>query len=277
MQYKKKKPKKILKVYVSCAIAKPLNGSLPRSNTSHMLRLTPITYKYKNGKTEKKTQVQTYLLKGLRGAVRHAVMGVCNDIGLEVCHTTDKETTKDGTSLLPSGFHLLGSCGENGESCIVHNLFGSMRKEGKITVCADPIANILHKTGQVQGIQNVHIATENRICLTYDRKTAQDFSERYFSGNFTYEVDVTECSLEELGLLIHAVVQLDRYSRGYNAGYGHLKTLKLSLLSKTAKHDLICNQNDGTFDVHEAVLEESLQEEVLSAQQAWEDYIAAHS
>ncbi len=46
-------PSKILKVYCYTPISKPLNGSLPRSNTSHLLRLYPVEYTYKNGKKKK--------------------------------------------------------------------------------------------------------------------------------------------------------------------------------------------------------------------------------
>ena len=42
--------KKILKVQAFTPISKPLNGSLPRSNNSHFLRLYPVSYKYTSGK-----------------------------------------------------------------------------------------------------------------------------------------------------------------------------------------------------------------------------------
>ncbi|MFX1512651.1 MAG: hypothetical protein ACFFCQ_08700, partial [Promethearchaeota archaeon] len=45
--------KKILKVLVYTPIAKPLNGSLPRSNNSHFLKLYPIKYWYGKGKEKK--------------------------------------------------------------------------------------------------------------------------------------------------------------------------------------------------------------------------------
>lgn len=274
MLYTKNVPKKILKVFVSCAIAKPLNGAMPRSNTSHLLRLYPVTYKYNNGKQEKEKEVQSYHIKGLRGAVRHAVMGVCHGMGLEVCHTTDKEATKDGTSLLPPGFHLLGACGNKDENCVIHDIFGSKGQEGLIAVYAEPIANIPHKTNQANGVQNVHIATENRICKTFDGKTAQDFGERYFSGEFAFEIDVTRCSPNQVGLLIQAILALQRFGRGYNAGYGHLKVLKFQLLKQNIQRVPVWI-NDF-FMVIEDIAEESLKDESLDALQAWEDYLAAH-
>jgi hypothetical protein len=275
MQFRKNRPKKILKIFVSCAIAKPLNGSFPGSNTSHLLRLYPVAYTYKNGKQEKEKEVQSYHIKGLRGALRHAVMEVCHGAGLEVCHTTDKEATKDGTILLPPGFHLLGACGTNGESCVVHNIFGSKGQEGRITVYADPIANIPHKTSQANRVQNVHIATENRICKTFDGKTAQDFGERYFSGEFAFEIDVTHCASEQVGLMIQAIMALKRLGRGYNAGYGHLKVLKFQLLERIVQRVPVWI--DDFFAVVEDIAEESLKDESLEALQTWEDYLAAHS
>ncbi|MFQ5976834.1 MAG: hypothetical protein ACE5OZ_01730 [Candidatus Heimdallarchaeota archaeon] len=269
-------PRRVLKVSVSCVIAKPLNGTLPRSNTSHLLRLYPVGYSYKNRNKEVQSEIQTYHLKGIRGAIRHAVMGFCHDHGVEICHTTDKETTKDGTPLLPSGFHLLGHCAENGGSCLVHDLFGSMRQEGHITVYAPPIASPSQKTAQLENIQPVHIATEHRICQTFDNKTAQEFGERYFSGDFTFEVDTTNCSPRELGLLINSIMTMNRLGAGYNAGYGHIKVKAFLLVNRVVSRQAIWGQ-DEEFQVQEKIAETSLKTEVLEAFSAWEEYIAAHS
>lgn len=276
MQYKNISPKRILKVFVSAGIAKPLNGALPHSKNSHFLRLYPVTYNYSNGKQEKTATAQTYHIKGLRGALRHAVMQVCHEAGLEVCHTTDKEATQDGRSLLPPGFHLLGACSQNGGSCIVHDLFGGMNQEGQIAIYADPIANISHKTSQITGVQNVHIATEHRIVLTYDRKSVQDFGERYFSGQFVFEITVTDCSSEQLGLLVQAIMALDRLGAGYNAEYGHLKVTQFQLLERRVNRTPEWDTHE-TFQIKEEIDEKSLKDEVLKGLKAWDDYVAAHS
>ena len=276
MKCHKNQPLKILKVSVSCTIAKPLNGTLPHSKTSHFLRLYPVTYSYKNRNKVIQSEVQTYHLKGLRGAIRHAIMGYCHDIGLEVCHTTDKEATKDGTPLLPPGFHLLGSCVKNGGSCIVHELFGSMTQEGHIAVYAPPIASPSQKTAKLENVQNVHIATEHRICLTFDNKAAQDFGERYFSGDFSFEVDVTKCSPIELGLLINAIMTMKRLGAGYNAGYGHIKVKRFQLVNRTSARKAVWD-DEKIFEVQEEIVEDSLKKEVLEAFTAWEDYVAAHT
>ncbi|MFQ5979250.1 MAG: RAMP superfamily CRISPR-associated protein [Candidatus Heimdallarchaeota archaeon] len=268
-------PEKILKVFVSCNIAKPLNGAVPRSNIAHLLRLVPVSYTYKGGKQEKKATVQTYHIKGLRGALRHAVMEICHAAGLEICHTTDKEATKDGQSLLPAGFHLLGACGKNGDRCVVNELFGSMNRESRITVYSDPIGSIPHKTSVANGIQNVHIATENRICKTFDGKVAQDFGERYFSGAFTFEINLTHCTSLQQGLLIQAAMALKRLGGGYNAGYGRLTVQQFQYLKRITKRVPIWTED--TFKVNEEVIEESLKDEPLAALQAWEDYLATRS
>ena len=66
---------------------------------SHFLRLYPVSYKYTSGKEEKETTVETYYIKGLKGAIRHEMMRICKNNNLEVCHTTDKETDKSGNKL----------------------------------------------------------------------------------------------------------------------------------------------------------------------------------
>ena len=97
-------PQRILKIYCYVAICKPLNGSFGSSKGSHLLKLVPIPYTYLNKQKEltHKT-VDSYLIKGLRGAVRHKVMEVCFLAGLEVCHTSDKTEDKDKNPLLPQG------------------------------------------------------------------------------------------------------------------------------------------------------------------------------
>ena len=204
----------ILKVFCYTPIAKPLNGSSPGSNTSYMLKLDSIPYKYKgkNGKKEKKANnnkstknakntknakstigtkkakvmnesfVVLYMLKGIKGVLRRKIASICFEKGQEVCHSTDKETDKHGNKLIPEGFHQLGSCVDNGE-CILHQIFGSKGNEGIISVFADPIGKIDHKTAKIpERVQKVHIASENRINLSYTGKSIQDFNERYFSG-----------------------------------------------------------------------------------------------
>ncbi|MFX1250294.1 MAG: RAMP superfamily CRISPR-associated protein [Promethearchaeota archaeon] len=268
-----KSPQRVLKVVAYTAIAKPLNGSLPRSNKSHFLRLYPVSYSFKKGKEEKEATTETYFLKGLRGAIRHQVMQTCYDAGLEVCHTSDKEFDKAGNSLLPPGFHLLGQCKGNGE-CIVHQVFGSKGNEGLIAVYAEPISSINHKSAIPENnVQAVHIATENRVCLSFEGKAIQDFGERYFSGEFSFEINVSKCSNEQVGLLIEAVLNLEKLGRGYNAGYGKVQIKRLSLVERESKKDLVWEEED--FTIKEEIIERSLKREVLEAREAFNAYLKA--
>ena len=261
--------RKILKIYAFTPIAKPMNGSLPSSKITHFLKLNPTSYEYKNGKTTKTATAQTYLLKGLRGVVRHKIMDITQNVGMEVCHTTDKETDKHGNNLLPPGFHLLGSCQENGE-CIVHQLFGSKTNEGIIRFRADPIANIPEKSAILpEKVQRVHIATENRINLAYDKKSIQDFKERYFSGYFEFEIDVTKCTFPQIGLLIEAIMNLEQYGRGFNSGYGEIQIKKFQLLERHVNRSPLWNAK--SFEIQEEIHVTSLKQEVLDGLDAWKN------
>ncbi|MHA1946156.1 MAG: RAMP superfamily CRISPR-associated protein [Candidatus Hodarchaeales archaeon] len=263
--------RRILKVRAFTPICKPLNGSLPSSKTSHLLRLTTFDYKYKVGKEIKTGTANAYLIKGLRGAVRHQVMAHCKDLGLDICHTSDKETDKQGRIFLSEGFHLLGSCLDKNE-CIIHAVFGSKRHASKIRVSALPIANITHKTFRTDfKFQNVHIATEKRVTLAFDGKPIQDFGERYFSGEFEFEIDVSKCTDEETGMLVEAVMYMQKFGGGINTGYGELQILNLNLVKSTViREPKITEKNDFTIEEH--LREESIPAEFTDALTAWKEY-----
>jgi len=260
--------RKILKVKVYTPICKPLNGSLPSSKISHMLKLSPFNYQYTSGKETKTKTTTAYMIKGLRGVLRHQVMANCKEHGLEVCHTSDKETTRQGKSLISEGFHLAGSCLEKNE-CIVHAVFGSKGNKSKIRVSSLPIANISHKTFQTDfRFNNVHISTENRVALTYEGETIQDFSERYFSGEFEFEIDVSECTAEETGMIIEGVMYMYRLGRGHNTGYGELKIKKMKLVKMvTIREPKISGKEE--FTIKEHVREEAIPGEFTEALTAW--------
>jgi hypothetical protein len=264
--------RKILRVRVFTPICKTLNGSLPSSKTAHFLRLTEVPYTYQVGKERKTASVATYFIKGLRGVVRHQAMIQCHQLGLEVCHSSDKEATKQGEKLLPEGFHLLGECHKKQQECIIHSIFGSMHHPSKIVVSADPIASITHKTYETDTqIQNVHIATETRIALSYEGKAIQDFGERYFSGEFTFELDVTQCQPAELGLLIESVMHLTQLGAGFNAGYAKIKIQELTLLQRRITRGLKWSDSE-MFEVVEDIKETPLPKEVMQSLTAWKKY-----
>lgn len=266
----------ILKVFCYTPIAKPLNGSLPRSNASHMLKLDSIPYTYngKGAKEKSESFAILYMLKGIKGVLRRKIALICFEKGLEVCHSTDKETDKHGNKLLPEGFHQLGSCIDNGE-CILHQIFGSKGSEGIISVSADPICSISHKTAEIpESVQKVHIASENRINLTYNGKSIQNFNERYFSGYFTFEADLSQCSPEQMGLIIESAMNFDRLGRGYNSGYGHIEVKKLQLLRRTISMNPLL-AGDGSFIIQKEIDEEPLEKLFQQSLEAWRNGTAA--
>ncbi|MFX0092117.1 MAG: RAMP superfamily CRISPR-associated protein [Candidatus Hodarchaeota archaeon] len=268
-------PSVVLKVRAYTSICKPLNGSMPRSNQSTFLRLQPIKYQYKDGKEFKEEHVEAYHIKGLRGAVRHAVMNVCYNQGLEVCHSSDKKEDKEKRSLIPQGFHVLGECvnGSRKEECITHAIFGSKGHEGKLRVFTYPIANVKHKTTQFSvGVQSVQLATENRVCMSFDNRPIQDFKEKYFSGEFTFELDVTKLNATERGLIIDSLMVLEKLGRGFNAGYGLVKVQEFQLVKRVVKRVPV--MEGDKFIIHEDIAEEPLTKEVFEAMEAWEQYLS---
>ncbi|MFQ6123858.1 MAG: RAMP superfamily CRISPR-associated protein [Candidatus Heimdallarchaeota archaeon] len=270
-----KKIKKVVSVVAWTPIAKPLNGTLPRSKNSTMLRLAPVEYTYKHGKEVKSGRVETYLIKGLRGALRHSAMSLLREAGLEVCHSSDKEATQEGKALIPEGFHPLGACEK--DPCILNRIFGWMRHQSRIAVYADPIGCPKHKTFAADvPLQPVQIATENRVALTFDHEAIQDFGERYFSGEFRFHIDVSALEPEELGLVIQSAMTLHRLGRGFNAGYGHIKIQQLTLEQVTTERRLQWDGN-GSFRVEETESREPLHQEVLDALQAFQLYLNAQT
>ncbi len=266
-----KNPRKVLKIFCYTAIAKPLNGSMPKSNKTYFLKLYPVPYTYGNGSKKKEAEVFTYFIKGLRGAVRHSAMSILHELGIEACHSSDRETDKEGKSLIPSGFHLLGSCVGNGGECLIHQIFGSKGHEGLISVWADPIGNIKHKTASLdQAVQKVHMTTDNRVNMSFEGKTIQNFGEQSFSGYFSFEIDVSHLNSLQLGFILQCVVGLEKIGRGFNAGYGRLEVQEFELLQRKVHKKV--EWNGSRFKVLQDVKEESLKEEVESAMQEWEKY-----
>ena len=264
------KPQKILKVVVFADIVKPLNGATTMSKVSHLLKLEPISYTY--GK-DKITESITYFIKGLKGAVRHAFMRMCKGSDLEVCHSSDKEFDKHGKSFLPQGFHLLGACLKDENPCILQQIFGQKGQQSLISVRAPAITSIKHKTAEFdRNIQKVHIATETRIMLSAKQKTMQDFGERYFSGQFYFEINVTRCQLAQLGSIIQAVSsQLHRLGRGYTAGYRHIEVQEMQLLTRKTSTALV--PTGESFKVQKVFEDKPIPQLVNQAIKAWNSFL----
>ncbi len=212
-----KKTKKRIVVRAFTPIAKPINTIVQKNST--MLLLGEISYT--NG--SKTFNTKLYYLKGLRGMLRYACMGLAHDRDIEVCHSSEKTELKDGTKLIPQGFHPLGACGP---PCVLRRIFGTFREESRIIVSADPITSISHKEHITEvSVQKVHIASENRIALSYDRIPIQDFRESYFSGYFTFSIDVTKLTDDEIKFLLESLLYIEYYGGGRTAGYGQVKIL----------------------------------------------------
>ena len=244
-----KTTKKQLVVRAYTPIAKPLNASIQKNST--MLLLGEIPYV----NSSKTFNTKIYYIKGLRGMLRHAAMALAHDCGIEVCHSSEKTELKDGTKLIPDGFHPLGSCDP---PCMLQRIFGSFREESRISVSADPITSISHKDYTTDvAVQKVHISSENRIALSFDGIPIQDFRESYFSGYFTFSIDVTKLTNEEIKFLMESLLYIETIGACKNAGYGHVKLLDFDLQKietlKTVERD------DGVYKVTEETEVESIE------------------
>ena len=237
-----KNAKKQIIVRAYTPIAKPLNASIQKNST--MLLLGEIPYI----NSSKTFNTKVYYIKGVRGMLRHACMSLAQDCGIEVCHSSEKTELKDGTQLIPSGFHPLGTCDP---PCILRRIFGTFREESSISVLTDPIASIKHKEYTTNiPVQKVHISSENRIALTYDRMPIQDFRESYFSGYFSFIIDVTNLIDDEIKFLMESLLYIETLGGGKNAGYGRVKIFDFEV-QKIAVKRKINRENDAYKVVEE--------------------------
>lgn len=266
---------RIIKVKAFVPVARTINGSLTQGNMSYLMKLTPLPYTYTSGKQQKTTSTSAYRIKGLRGGVRHAVMKVCVEAGLEVCHSSSKVEDKHGNSLLPAGFHAQASCieQEKEQECIVHQIFGSIRHTSIMAVDSPPVVNPRHETAKFSvPVQHLYIGVENCTVMSYDGKPIQNFKHHYVSGELQFELDVTSCQPQQLGLLLEAITQLEKIGGGYNIGYGHISRLKFSVVIRTITKKRSW-EDDGFVITHD-IVDESLQQELYEALTAWQHYLS---
>ena len=244
-----KKKKKLVVVRAYTPIAKPINTSIQKNSTMLLLGEIP----YENG--SKTFNTKLYYIKGVRGMLRHACMRLAQDCGIEVCHSSEKTELKDGTKLVPSGFHPLGTCDP---PCILRKIFGTFREESSIAVSADPITSIKHKEYTTDvSVQKVHIASENRIALAYDGIPIQDFRQSYFSGYFAFSIDVTKLTDEEIKFLMEALLYIETLGGGKNAGYGRVKVLDFELQKVEIERKTV--RDNGTYKVIEEMEAEPIE------------------
>ncbi|MFX0061169.1 MAG: hypothetical protein ACFFC7_03205 [Candidatus Hermodarchaeota archaeon] len=73
--------------------------------------------------------------------------------------------------------------------------------------------------------------------------------------------------------MLEAIINLEKLGRGYNSGYGKVKILRIKLVERNIKKDLVLNDED--FTVQEVITEKSLKQEVLEAKEAFSVFITA--
>ncbi len=147
--------------------------------------------------------------------------------------------------------------------------------EGIISFYSNPIASVTHSTAEFEEpIQKVHISSENRSCLTFDGKSTQNFVERYFSGKFNFEIDVTECTPSQLGLIIKGAMVIDRLGGGFNSGYGHVEVKKIKLLERSIEKVPKWSEDDS-FVIEKKVNEKPLKKDFIEALEAWNNVLDA--
>ncbi|MFW9915974.1 MAG: hypothetical protein ACFFGZ_10240, partial [Candidatus Thorarchaeota archaeon] len=105
-QIDENQPELLIKVKAYSPMAKPLNGPVQKGSYMVLLQEVPLAYTVttKGGKKTDKTKLlKVKLIKpgSLKGILRHATMKVCHQRAMEVCHSTDKLTDKDGNDILP--------------------------------------------------------------------------------------------------------------------------------------------------------------------------------
>lgn len=105
---------------------------------------------------------------------------------------------------------------------------------------------------------------------SFDGKSIQDFGERYFSGDFSFEIDVTRCNKEQLGLLVDSVMNLQKFGRGFNSGYGRIQVKRFQLIKRSISRTP--EWEEESFVVKETITEMSEKETVLQALTAWDQY-----
>ncbi len=215
------------------------------------------------------------MVKGVRGAIRHSIMEILHNRGIEYCSPTMKERFQGNNEpTLLINEHLMGKCGEN--PCPVRQLFGMLGEKSPIRVWTDALVQTDKPSNKItaqKGLSFVHVSTENRHASRRDGKVLQDFSEQYFSGEFQFYVEFSE-SLPQwlLGLLIDGIFSLKYLGRGENSGYGRLEIKNVSYEKIVFERKLGQENGDGKLAIIEeerTTYQNQLLQECLDA---WKTY-----
>ncbi|MFQ5980318.1 MAG: hypothetical protein ACE5OZ_19455 [Candidatus Heimdallarchaeota archaeon] len=299
----------MLKAYVrSLSAIKTLNEAIHNGTYMAKLKPTAVYLEYEgqekktimeNGKKKQVTKkvkktttlyLETYLVKGLKGLLRHLLMALLDALGISGCHSTDRLTYgKNEQSAIPDGsfVHPLGACvKEDGktrqEGCLTYQIFGAMLKQSIIKVdqvlIAQANGNTIPKTAKgIEPSRKVvfaHIATEVRNVMTIEQKPIQEFREHYFDSDFVISVDVTHCTLEQLGAFVEALFHAKELGGGKTAGYGKIAIDRVDLQRITEQRQIILTENG--FETQTTIQERNLPTMLQEAFLAWQAYKEAH-
>jgi hypothetical protein len=108
--------------------------------------------------------------------------------------------------------------------------------------------------------------------MAFEGKSVQNFSERYFAGDFEFEIDVSKCAAEEIGMIIEAVIYMQKLGGGYNSGYGKLRVKNLKLVKSEITRKPIITRNED-FIIKEQIIEEAIPREFTESLKAWNKYL----
>ncbi|MHA2232094.1 MAG: hypothetical protein ACXAB4_06365 [Candidatus Hodarchaeales archaeon] len=301
--------RQVLRAYVqSLSAIKTLNEAIHNGTYMAKLKPTPVYLEYdgqekktitENGKKKRVTKklkktktlyLETYLVKGLKGLLRHLLMALLDALGVSGCHSTNRLTYgKEEQSAIPdsSFVHPLGACVKEDsktrqEGCLTYQIFGAMLEQSIIRVdqvlIAQANGNTIPKTVKVvepsRKVVFAHIATEVRNVMTIEQKPIQDFREHYFDTDFVISVDVTQCTLEQLGALVEAFFHAKELGGGKTAGYGKIAIDRVDLQGITEQRQIVLTEKG--FEPKTTIQERSLPAMLQEAFLAWEAYKETH-
>ncbi len=214
------------------------------------------------------------VVKGIRGAIRHSIMNILYSKEIEYCSPTIKEKFQgNNESTLLLGEHLMGKCGDN--PCAIRQLFGMLGEESSIRVWSDNIIQSdksLDKITEQKGLSFVYVSNEFRHASRRDKKSLQDFSEQYFSGEFCFYVEFSKVIPQWLlGLLIEGILGITQLGRGGNSGYGRLEVKEMTL-EKVSFERIFGQENNGSIEIVERETTENQNHKLQESLDAWQKY-----
>jgi len=223
----------------------------------------------------KEEQGISRIVKGVRGAIRHSIMSILHQNNIEYCSPTIKEKfSGTGKPTLLEHEHLMGKCDDT--PCPIRQLFGMLREESKIRVWSDVLIQTdksLEKITKQNGLSFVYVSTENRHASRRDKKTLQDFSEQYFSGEFRFYVEFTKDFPDWLlGLLVEGILGLTNLGRGGNSGYGRLEIKDIAFERITFERKLGQENGEGKLAIIESEKSASLNNQLNGVLEAWQKH-----